>query len=95
MVIVRGKSVGSRHCHREPQGRRGRPYRGGIEVVAVDPGQAETAIAAWRHFGKGRHAAGLNYGDCFADALAKIRRLPLLYRGNVFSQTDTDRVPVP
>jgi ribonuclease VapC len=70
-------------------------YRGGIEVVAVDRGQAETARAAWRRFGKGRHPAALNYGDCFAYALARSRRLPLLSRGNDFSQTDIECVPLP
>jgi ribonuclease VapC len=70
-------------------------YRGGIEVVAVDQDQAETARAAWRRFGKGRHPAGLDYGDCFAYALAKVRRLPLLFRGHDFSQTDIDCVPIP
>jgi ribonuclease VapC len=69
-------------------------YRGGIEIVAVDQDQAETARAAWRRFGKGRHPAGLNYGDCFAYALASSRRLPLLFRGSDFSQTDIDCVPV-
>ena len=69
-------------------------YRGGIEVVGVDQDQAETARAAWRRFGKGRHPAGLNYGDCFAYALAKSRHLPLLFRGDDFSQTDIDCVPV-
>jgi ribonuclease VapC len=56
--------------------------------------QAETARAAWRRFGKGRHPAGLNYGDCFAYALARGSRLPLLFRGNDFSQTDIDCVPL-
>jgi ribonuclease VapC len=70
-------------------------YRAGIEVVAVDQNQAETARAAWRRFGKGRHPAGLNYGDCFAYALARSRRLPLLFCGNDFSQTDIDVVLVP
>jgi ribonuclease VapC len=69
-------------------------YRSGIEVVTVDRDQAETARAAWRRFGKGRHPAALNYGDCFAYALARSRRLPLLFRGNDFSQTDIDSVPV-
>jgi len=69
-------------------------YRGGIEVVAVDQDQAETARAAWRRFGKGRHPAALNYGDCFAYALAKTRRLPLLFRGTDFAQTDVERVAV-
>jgi ribonuclease VapC len=63
-------------------------YRAAIEVVAVDQDQAESARLAWRQFGKGRHPAGLNYGDCFAYALAKTRRLPLLFQGEDFSQTD-------
>jgi ribonuclease VapC len=48
----------------------------------------EIARLAWRRFGKGRHPAGLNYGDCFAYALAKSRDLPLLFQGDDFSQTD-------
>jgi ribonuclease VapC len=67
-------------------------YRAAIEVVAVDQDQAEIARMAWRRFGKGRHPAGLNYGDCFAYALAKARRLPLLYQGNDFSRTDVEAV---
>ena len=69
-------------------------YRAAIEIVAVDQDQAETARIAWRRFGKGRHPAGLNYGDCFAYALAKSRGLPLLFQGDDFSQTDIDRVPL-
>ena len=69
-------------------------YRSGIEVVAFDPEQAEIARVAWRRFGKGRHPAGLNYGDCFACALAKQRRLPLLFRGSNFAQTDIEAVQV-
>jgi ribonuclease VapC len=67
-------------------------YRAGIEVVAVDQDQAETARLGWRRYGKGRHLAGLNYGDCFAYALATTRRLPLLFQGNDFRQTDVERV---
>ena len=67
-------------------------YRGRIEVVAVDQDQAEIARLAWRRFGKGRHPAALNYGDCFAYALAKSRRAPLLFAGNDFAQTDVERV---
>jgi ribonuclease VapC len=63
-------------------------YRAAIEIVAVDHDQVEIARIAWRRFGKGRHPAGLNYGDCFAYALAKTRRLPLLYQGDDFSRTD-------
>jgi ribonuclease VapC len=69
-------------------------YRASIEVVAVDQVQAEIARIAWRRFGKGRHPAGLNYGDCFAYALAKSRRLPLLFQGDDFARTDIDAVPL-
>ena len=65
-------------------------YRAGIEVVPVDQEQAEVARIAWRRYGKGRHPAGLNYGDCFAYALAKISGAPLLFKGNDFGQTDLD-----
>ena len=60
----------------------------GIEVVPVDREQALLAREAFRRFGKGRHKAGLNFGDCFAYALAKQTNEPLLYKGNDFSQTD-------
>ncbi|HEU0155351.1 MAG TPA: type II toxin-antitoxin system VapC family toxin [Stellaceae bacterium] len=70
-------------------------YRAGIEVVAVDQDQAEIARMAWRRFGKGRHPACLNYGDCFAYALAKSRDLPLLFQGGDFAQTDIAAVPLP
>jgi len=68
-------------------------YRATIEVVPVDQDQAEIARLAWRRYGKGRHAAGLNYGDCFAYALARQRRLPLLFRGDDFARTDIPRAP--
>lgn len=67
-------------------------YRTGIEVIDVDQDQAEIARLAWRRFGKGRHPASLNYGDCFAYALAKSRRAALLFVGNDFAQTDIERV---
>jgi ribonuclease VapC len=59
-----------------------------IEIVAVDAPQAHTAREAFRQFGKGRHPAGLDLGDCFAYALAKCRAEPLLFKGGDFSQTD-------
>jgi ribonuclease VapC len=65
-------------------------YRARIEVVAVDQDQAEIARLAWRRFGKGRHPAGLNYGDCFAYALAKSRRAALLFAGDDFMRTDIE-----
>ena len=59
-----------------------------IEVVAVDREQAEIARQAYRDFGKGRHPAGLNFGDCFSYALAKSVDEPLLFKGADFSRTD-------
>jgi ribonuclease VapC len=69
-------------------------YRASIEVAPVDQDQAEIARQAWRRYGKGRHPAGLNHGDCFAYALAIQRRLPLLFRGDDFAQTDVPDVPL-
>lgn len=63
-------------------------HRAGVNLVAVDADQADTARAAYRRFGKGRHRAGLNYGDCFAYALAKTSGEPLLCKGDDFSHTD-------
>ncbi len=57
-------------------------------VVAVDETHARAAVRAWRRFGKGRHPAGLNYGDCFAYATASLADLPLLFKGDEFAQTD-------
>ena len=59
-----------------------------IEVVPVDLAQARLARDAWQRFGKGRHPAGLNFGDCFAYALAMSLREPLLYKGEDFACTD-------
>jgi ribonuclease VapC len=59
-----------------------------IEIVTVDLRQAQAARDAFRQFGKGRHPAGLNFGDCFSYALAKCRAEPLLFKGGDFSQTD-------
>lgn len=69
-------------------------YRGGIEVVPVDEAQARLARRAYRSYGKGNHPAGLNYGDCFAYALAKTLQLPLLFKGDDFSRTDLPTVQV-
>ena len=60
----------------------------GIRVETVTPRQAEIARYAYRDFGKGRHKAGLNFGDCFAYALAKEMDEPLLFKGNDFAHTD-------
>lgn len=58
------------------------------EVAPVDESLAAVAFGAWRRFGKGRHPAGLNFGDCFAYAVAALDDLPLLYCGHDFTQTD-------
>ena len=60
----------------------------GIEIVPVDSEQAYLAREAFRRYGKGRHPASLNYGDCFSYALAKARELPLLFKGRDFPATD-------
>lgn len=60
----------------------------GLERIPVDRPIGDAAIAAWERFGKGRHPASLNFGDCFAYALSQWSGLPLLYKGDDFSRTD-------
>lgn len=67
--------------------------RAEIDIVPVDAEQADMARRGWRRFGKGRHPAGLNYGDCFAYALAVIRDEPLLFMGGDFAKTDVKPCP--
>ena len=64
--------------------------RAPIELAAVTAEQAQAARRAWRRYGKGNHPAGLNFGDCFAYALAKMIREPLLYKGDDFALTDIE-----
>jgi ribonuclease VapC len=59
-----------------------------IAIVPVDQFQMRTAHIAYRDFGKGRHPAALNLGDCFAYALSKATGEPLLFKGNDFARTD-------
>jgi ribonuclease VapC len=66
--------------------------RSGLVIEPVTEEQALLARQAYADFGKGRHAAGLNFGDCFSYALAKATREPLLFKGNDFSQTDIEPV---
>jgi ribonuclease VapC len=63
----------------------------GIEIVPVTLDQARIAVGAYGRYGKGRHAASLNFGDCFAYALAKSRGEPLLFKGSDFTLTDVLR----
>ena len=61
------------------------------EVVAVDAEQMDAARRAWRRYGRGRHAAALNFGDCFSYALALTRGEPLLFKGEDFARTGINR----
>ena len=62
-----------------------------IETIPFDQAQAKLAREAFRRFGKGRHRAALNFGDCFAYALAKTLDAPLLFKGDDFALTDLKR----
>jgi|SRR6185312_6987910 ribonuclease VapC len=61
-----------------------------VEVIAIETQMAELALAAFSRFGKGRHPAGLNMGDCFAYACAKELGVPLLFKGDDFAKTDIE-----
>jgi ribonuclease VapC len=63
-----------------------------IELAAVTSEDARAARQAYFRFGKGHHPARLNFGDCFAYALAKARREPLLFKGEDFAKTDIEAV---
>lgn len=62
--------------------------KAGLSVESVTREQADVAREAWRRYGKGRHSAGLNFGDCFSYALAKVTGEPLLFKGDDFTHTD-------
>jgi ribonuclease VapC len=64
--------------------------RANLLVVPVDGEQVEIARSVWRKYGKGRHSAALNFGDCFAYALAKSSGEPLLAKGTDFALTDIE-----
>lgn len=59
-----------------------------VEIVAVDADLADRALSSWRRYGKGRHPAGLNFGDCFTYALAERNGHPILCTGDDFATTD-------
>jgi len=69
--------------------------RAKVSIVAFDADQAEVARRAWRTFGKGRHPAGLNFGDCCAYALSVTSGEPLLFKGDDFARTDVVAVALP
>ena len=60
----------------------------GAEIVPFTEEHYEAAVSAFLRYGKGRHPAGLNFGDCMSYALAVVSGLPLLYTGSDFSKTD-------
>lgn len=64
-------------------------------IVPFDELQLRAACEAWKRYGKGRHPARLNFGDCCTYALAKVSSAKLLYKGNDFGQTDVPGVTVP
>src|SRR5260370_4954609 len=65
----------------------------GLNAVAVTPAAARRVAQAYARWGKGVHAAGLNFGDCFAYELAREHDCPLLYVGGDFARTDIKRIP--
>lgn len=69
--------------------------RAGVEFIPVDAEQGRLARDAFSRFGKGRHRAGLNYGDCFSYALATVRGEPLLFKGDDFGLTDVAVIHAP
>lgn len=71
---------------------RGKLVELGIAVVPFAPEHVEEATRAFDRYGKGRHPAGLNFGDCIAYALAKVSGRPLLFVGDDFSKTDVEIV---
>ena len=61
------------------------------EVVVFNDEHLDAATAAFLRFGRGRHPAALNFGDCMAYAIASVAGMPLLFTGNDFAQTDIER----
>jgi ribonuclease VapC len=69
-------------------------HRAGVQTVPVDADQVELARSAWRRFGKGRHPAALNFGDCCAYALSATSGEALLFKGEDFARTDVAVAPL-
>jgi ribonuclease VapC len=69
-------------------------YKAAIDLVSFDKNQLKMARYAFERYGKGRHPASLNFGDCFAYALGKTSGQPLLFKGNDFTQTDITAVEI-
>ena len=101
MPHVGRKHTGNLDRDREPRGAEAGAEldaflaRAGIEPTPVTAEQLGVARQAWRRFGKGRHPAALNFGDCFAYALARTVGEPLLYKGDDFALTDISAAAPP
>ncbi len=65
-----------------------------MEIIPFDHKQSDIARQAWGKYGKGRHQAGLNIGDCCSYALSKVTAEPILFKGNDFSHTDLHQVEI-
>ncbi|KNY15787.1 twitching motility protein PilT [Shinella sp. SUS2] len=61
-----------------------------VQIIAIEPAIAAAAVDAYHRFGKGRHPAGLNFGDCFAYACARQLGMPLLHKDDDLPQTDIE-----
>lgn len=86
-IVAAGRGLGGRAVLDDWLARRS------IEIVPVDLALAQIAADAFVRYGKGRHPAALNYGDCCAYALARSLRAPLLYKGADFALTDIEAAP--
>jgi ribonuclease VapC len=64
--------------------------RSGIEIISFTAAAANVAVDAFVKYGKGRHPAGLNFGDCISYAMAKTEVMPLLFKGEDFRLTDIE-----
>lgn len=69
-------------------------HRTNMQIVSMDGEQVQLAKSAWKTYGKGRHSADLNIGDCCSYALSKQTNEPLLFKGDDFSHTDIIAVPL-
>jgi ribonuclease VapC len=63
-----------------------------VEIIPLGPEHVDAALDAFLRYGKGRHPAALNFGDCLTYAVAAVAGVPLLFTGNDFIQTDLDRL---
>lgn len=92
-TLVETTIVLSARLDRDARGLVGRLLlEGDIAVVPFTDAHFGTAADAWLHYGRGRHPAGLNFGDCLAYATARLADEPLLFTGDDFSHTDVAAV---